>query len=364
VITSTPNGFNLFQQLWQDALDKQVTGSQYTPFKVDWWDVPGRDEAWKAKEIANLGGSEEEFNKQYGCQFINASSLLLNTNELQKLKKHEKEFVFRELDDLDDIGLDYSFLKWHPDFDIDEELDNPENFFVMSIDLAEGVGRDYSVINIFKVEPIDPKYYREITNPGSIFEFFKLRQVGIFRCNTMSISDLSKIVYELVVNIFEPENLRAVIEYNTYGSDLIKNLMTLYPTRNDFDEGIIVKYKHRVSSKKTQLGLRLNSDNKKIYCQSLKESVRKNRIVLSDPKTIEEATSFSRTRNGSYTAQSGNDDAIMTCVNVCSVFDTTDYTEIVEEYFDFIDDGLKIQINEILEQNDAESDSYNLYDIL
>lgn len=160
------------------------------------------------------------------------------------------------------------------------------------------------------------------------------------------------------------ENLRLVIEYNTYGSDVIKHLLTLYPTRNDFDEGIIVKYKHRVSAKRTQLGLKLNSDNKKILCQSLKESVRKNRLVLTHPKTIEEATTFSRTKNGSYAAQSGHDDAIMTCVNVCSVFDTPDYTEIVEEYFDFIDPQLRSEINEILEQNDADGDSFNIYEIL
>jgi hypothetical protein len=364
IITSTPNGYNLFQRLWQDALDRDVTGSQFVPFKVDWWDVPGRDDAWKASEIANLGGSEEAFNKQYGCQFLNADTLLLNANEMKKLQRQSQNFVFREFDDLDDIGLDYSFLKWHPEFDVDDELGNPQNYFVMSIDLAEGIGKDYTVINIFKIEAIDPKYYREITNPGSIYEFFKLKQIGIFRCNAMSLPDFSKILYELTVNIFDPENLRIVLEYNTYGAVVIKNLLSLYPAKNDFDEGIIVKYKHRVSAKNTQLGLKINSDNKKLLCQSLKESVRKNRLVLSDPKTIAEATTFARTKAGSYAAQSGNDDSIMTCVNVCSIFDTSDYTEIIEEYFDFLDDDIRDQINTVLDDNDVERDSFNIYEIL
>lgn len=364
VITSTPNGYNLFQRLWQDSLDRDTSQSEYVPFKVDWWDVPGRDDEWKAREIANLGGSEEEFNKQYGCQFINADSLLLNGHEMNKLNNHRTEYTFVEFDILDDLGMDYSSLKWHPSFDVDFELENKQNFFVMSIDLAEGVGKDYTVINIFKVEVIDPKYYKEITNPGSIFEFFKLRQVGLFRCNTMSIPDFSKVVYALTVELFDPEQIRVVLEYNTYGAELLKTLTTLYPTRNDFDEGIMVQYKHRINTKKVQAGLKLNSENKKIYCQSLKESIRKNRLVLNEASTIDEAKSFSRSKNGTYSAQSGNDDAIMSCVNVCSVFDTVDYTEIVEEYLDFIPSETRGLINDLLEEEGTEGDIYNIYDIL
>ena len=39
------------------------------------------------------------------------------------------------------------------DFDIDE-IESEQNFYVMSIDLSEGVGRDYTIFNIFKVNPI------------------------------------------------------------------------------------------------------------------------------------------------------------------------------------------------------------------
>ena len=364
IITSTPNGYNLFQRLWQDALDSETSGSQYVPFKVEWWDVPGRDEAWRIREIANLGGSEEEFNKQYGCQFLNAEALLLNSFEMLKVTKLSTEFEFVEIDDLDDIGLDYSFLKWHPDFDVDTEIDNDQNFFTMSIDLAEGVGKDFSIINIFQVLPIDPKFHREITNPGSIFEFFKLQQVGLFRCNTMTISDLSKIVYELCVNIFNPEQLRVILEWNTYGETLTKNLITLYPSRNEFDEEIVVKFKHRINAVGKEPGLKLNVENKKTHCQSFKESVRKNRLVLTEKHTIGEAKTFARNKAGSYSAQSGNDDCIMSSVNAGALFDTDDYTEIVEEYFDFIPEDLQAMINKLLDDNDAGGENFNIYDIV
>ena len=332
IVTSTPNGFNKFHEIYQGALDGN---NEYVAFNVDWWEVPGRDEAWKQQEIRNLGGVEA-FNEQYGCQFLSGESLLLNSTELKKLKSNEKEYVNHEFDILDDLGIDYSFLKWDPDFDIDE-IDNPRKFFVMSVDIAEGVRRDYSIVNIFRVDVIEPELFRQIENPTSILDFFKLNQVGIFRCNTISIYNLSKFLYSMTVDIFDSENLRLVIEYNTYGQQLIDSLKTLYPISNDFDEEIIVKFKHRINAKRRDHGLKLVGDIKKIACQELKESIRTNRLLLSDKNTVQEAGVFSRTPSGSYEAQTGNDDSIMTCVNVCSIFSTRDWGELVEEMFDFIE---------------------------
>lgn len=61
IITSTANGVgNVFHRLWVGA----VTGaSEYRPFRVDWWDVPGRDEKWKAQTIANT--SELQFAQEF-----------------------------------------------------------------------------------------------------------------------------------------------------------------------------------------------------------------------------------------------------------------------------------------------------------
>jgi hypothetical protein len=108
------------------------------------------------------------------------------------------------------------------------DIEDDKNFFVMSVDLSEGVGRDYTVFNIFKVKEIGDFDMKRISSPSSMADFFGLEQVGIFRSNLHSIDDVSKILYALVVNVFNQENLRLVIEYNTYGSELIKNLITLY----------------------------------------------------------------------------------------------------------------------------------------
>jgi hypothetical protein len=63
IITSTPNGMNKFWELYKGAVEGE---NEFNPIRVEWWQVPGRDEEWKKKEIAALG-SEEDFNQEYGC---------------------------------------------------------------------------------------------------------------------------------------------------------------------------------------------------------------------------------------------------------------------------------------------------------
>jgi len=70
-ITSTPNGTNHFYELFTDSERKEGDPKKnaFVPSRVYWWQVPGRDEEWKRKEILNLG-SEEQFNQEYDLQFI------------------------------------------------------------------------------------------------------------------------------------------------------------------------------------------------------------------------------------------------------------------------------------------------------
>ena len=60
IIVSTPNGRNLYYKMWDDAINKR---NEYIPIEINWYDVPGRDEAWKQSVIANtsLRSWEQEF---------------------------------------------------------------------------------------------------------------------------------------------------------------------------------------------------------------------------------------------------------------------------------------------------------------
>ena len=85
IITSTANGIgNLFYRLWEGA--KQEV-NEFKPFQVNWWDVPGRDEAWRDQTVANT--SEIKFKQEFGNCLENNSEIQIrinNTNEVCKIK--------------------------------------------------------------------------------------------------------------------------------------------------------------------------------------------------------------------------------------------------------------------------------------
>ena len=360
IITSTPNGFNKFYDIY-NAADKGL--SEYVPFRVDWWDVPGRDDVWMRQEVANLG-SDEAFNRQYGNQFIAGSSLLLGAASLKKLTENQMEFVHQEIPEFDDAEIDYSGLLWKPGFNLDE-IEEAYNYWVFSVDIAEGVGGDYSVINIFQVKMLDEKDWKSITTPGSFVDFFAISQVGRFRSNIHTIEEFAKSLYILTFDMFYSENVKLIVEWNMFGGELIKRMETVFPQRNEFDEESIVKFKHRVDAKITQFGLKVKKDNKPIFCQNFKKYITQNKIQIFDKDTVKESSTFGKLANGSYAGQLGNDDLIMTCINSSEFFTTLDFSDFVEEIYDEIDPAIQIKIEEILEKDSKGGNlNFDIYDLV
>ena len=52
VISSTPNGLNLFHKIFSEAKAGQ---NDFFPFEIAWDQVPGRDEVWKKQQLEILG---------------------------------------------------------------------------------------------------------------------------------------------------------------------------------------------------------------------------------------------------------------------------------------------------------------------
>jgi hypothetical protein len=361
-ITSTPNGFNKFYEIYA-AANKGL--NEYTATRIDWWQHPDRDEAWYERELANLG-SEEAFNRQYGNEFVSSSSLLLSPITMKKIRKDATKFVWHDLEEFENIHIDTKdCLGFHPDFDT-EEASESNRYYLFSVDIAEGNGGDYSVINVFEVEPMEDKHIREFINPGAMYDFFKLNQVALFRSNEHTIEDFAKILYTLSVDIFNSENVKMVIEFNTYGTILLKYLQTVFPGRNDFDDEMVLRFKHRHDSRTLKPGIKLKADNKSVFCQNFKKLIETNRIFINDIDTVHEASLFGVVRNGSYGAQMGNDDIIMTAITATEFFGTTDYADYIEELLDSIEPEKHSLMEEVLyKDQDTSGDlQYDIYDLL
>ena len=360
IITSTPNGFNKFYDIYT-AADKGL--SEYTPFRVDWWDVPGRDDEWMRQEVANLG-SDEAFNRQYGNQFIANSSLLLSASNLKKLVKGQVEFIHKEIPEFDDAEIDYSGMLWHPEFNLDD-IEEDCNYWLFSVDIAEGTGGDYSVINIFQVKMLNKEDWKGVTTPGSFVDFFGISQVARFRSNSHTIEEFAKTLYILGFDLFYSENVKLIIEWNMFGGELIKRMETVFPQRNDFDEESVVKFKHRVDANTKRFGLKVKKDNKPIFCQNFKKYITQNKIQIFDKDTVKESSTFGKLPNGSYAGQLGNDDLIMTCINSSEFFTTLDYSDFVEEIYDVMDTSIQNQIEEILEKDSKGGNlNFDIYDLV
>ena len=82
IVTSTANGIgNQFHKIWEGAV--QGT-NEFVPFRVDWHDVPGRDEEWKQQTIANT--SQLQFDQEFGNTFFGTGNTLINAETLMNFR--------------------------------------------------------------------------------------------------------------------------------------------------------------------------------------------------------------------------------------------------------------------------------------
>jgi len=291
---------------------------------------------WKEEAIKDIGG-EDAFNQEYGLRFINASKSLLNENIIDELLKNKKNYIFEEISEFDKkIKFSYSDLKFVDDDDIFIPLRRKDYKVIISVDISEGLGQDYSVINIFRInnktkEVID----MQKNNYKSLVDFFKLEQIGIFRSNIISIKQLSEILYLICFEYFNPENVKVVLELNNYGNTLLAEMPHVFDGKNDYGSAIFVRYKHRIDATEEKVGLKVG-ENKNLMVKDYQDLMYSKGFGINNEDTIREITTFVKhtttAGNTKYAADVGHDDCVMTIVNTTSIFQKTDFKEMVDEW--------------------------------
>jgi hypothetical protein len=291
---------------------------------------------WKEEAIKDIGG-EDAFNQEYGLRFINASKSLLNENIIDELLKNKKNYIFEEILEFDKkIKFSYSDLKFVDDDDIFIPLKRKDYKVIISVDISEGLGQDYSVINIFRInnktkEVID----MQKNNYKSLVDFFKLEQIGIFRSNIISIKQLSELLYLICFEYFNPENVKVVLELNNYGNTLLAEMPHVFDGKNDYGSAIFVRYKHRIDATEEKVGLKVG-ENKNLMVKDYQDLMYSKGFGINNEDTIREITTFVKhtttAGNTKYAADVGHDDCVMTIVNTTSIFQKTDFKEMVDEW--------------------------------
>jgi hypothetical protein len=296
--------------------------------------------SWKEEETKLIGG-EHLFNQEYDLQFVTGDKLLFDAEQMNKFKKDSVEFGYLPFAKLDSkLTLPYTQLKWIKNKPEIFSPDKMKDYYICaSIDLGEGLGQDYTVLNIFRLLP-KSKDLIEKTNDklANIYEYFYLEQIGILRVNNWSLSEFAELFYMVMFELFDAEKSKVVLEYNTYGATLLSEMTKIFEGKHNYSTGIFLRYKHKKDDAQLKIGMKITGGEheaaKKILVKALQGAVKKQQIRLHNDYNINEISVFTKkeTPSGNFTYQceSGHDDTVMSLVTLSSVFTHVQFKNLIE----------------------------------
>ena len=283
IIVSTPRGMNHFYRMWHDA-ERGKNG--YVPTDVHWSEVPGRDEKWKQETIANT--SEEQFRVEFETEFLGSVGTLVNPSKLKTL-------VYDDPLKRNGKGLDV--------------YENPkeESNYLITVDVARGIGNDYSSFVVF-----------DITN-------FPYKVVAKYKNNEIKPMLFPGIIQK-IANAYN--NSWVLVEVNDIG-DQVANILHF---DLEYDNILMCSMRGRAgqlvgsgfSGKKSQLGVRMTAAVKKLGCSNLKLLIEDDKLIVNDYDIISELTTFIQKHN-SFAAEEGCNDDLAMCLVIFAWLVAQDY---------------------------------------
>ena len=282
IIVSTPRGMNHFYRMWHDS---ERGKNEYIPTDVHWSEVPGRDAAWKEQTIANT--SEQQFKVEFECEFLGSVNTLINPSKL-------RNFVYEDP------------IKRNAGLDIYEHP-KEENNYLITVDVARGLGNDYSAFIVF-----------DITN-------FPYKVVAKYRNNEIKPMLFPSIIYEVAKGY---NDAWLLIEVNDIG-DQVASILHF---DLEYDNVLMCAMRGRAgqivgsgfSGKKSQLGVRMTAAVKKLGCSNLKTLMEDDKLLTVDYDIISELTTFAQ-RHNSFEAEEGCNDDLAMCLVIFSWLVAQDY---------------------------------------
>lgn len=310
LMVSTVNGLNHFYSFWEDAINKR---SEFQPFRVDWWDVPGRDENWKNQTIKNMcGGNQSKFDREFGNDFFAGSAnaiipkpLLVSLQLSSPLKSSNEIKVF--------------------------EFPKKDSFYFGTVDVAEGRGQDYSVLTIFRIE----KKQIEESDEDTLSEIKSATVALIYKTNSATIYEFTEAVYGLAMNYNEAALLIevnihdiATILYKEYDySNIIKTTITNQKITSTFNR------------KPKKFGVKTTNPIKKLGIEMLIMLMEQKKFIPNDSEIIRQL-SIPPKSNGTFGAstkkspsgvtQANHDDIAMTIILFAWALTQDGFKEIFE----------------------------------
>ena len=282
IIVSTPHGMNHFYRLWHDAEKEK---NDYVPTDVHWSEVPGRDDKWKKTTIKNT--SEAQFKVEFECEFLGSVDTLIAPSKLRTLIYDNP-------------------IKRNAGLDVYEPSQEKHDY-VMTVDVARGVGEDYSAFVVVDITTFPHKVVAKYRNndikpmlfPNIIYEVAKNYNSAFILCEVNDIGD----------------QVASILQYDLEYQNL---LMCSMRGR----AGQIVG--QGFSGKKTQLGVKMSKTVKKVGSLNLKTLIEEDKLIFSDYEIISELTTFISKHN-SFEAEEGCNDDLAMCLVIYAWLVQMDY---------------------------------------
>jgi hypothetical protein len=363
IITSTPRGRNnKFYRVWNGATS-EPDSPDFIPFayqKVMWNQVPEHDINWEREWRSIMG--DEGFDREFNLSFDADGELLLDELNQKKFGNNYTKYIQYE-----DNEFLKRVLRLHPDFDIGWFADKDRKFHI-TIDIAGGKLRDYTVFNIFelKIKSLDEIREMEIIN--SELDFFKLEQVAILRNNQLKSEHMALYLYTFITEYMIVDNIKITIEMNFEGKFFLKNLFEYKGNANKLNyyrESIIVEYPRNMDFDNDnaiwEYGITQNANTKQDSCKTINYMVANNNIQINHSVTIDEGLSFGLNKKGKYQGLGKNDDCFMTVINIVNFHKTDDFEEQANDLYDSISDETKLIIENMLGVSEDDADSDDIY---
>ncbi len=288
-VSSTPNGTdNVFYELYSRS---EQGKNNFKTEKVIWSDIPGRDAKWKKNVIeTELNGDVDRFEQEYECRFLGSSNSAFPIRIFEQLKQDIKE----PIQTLYEGNLNI----W--------ELPQSNRVYTMGVDVAEGLGKDASVIQIF-----------------DITDLTKIEQVAMYYSNLIDPTDFTTIVSDIARMYGNPI---LSVERNNTGVDVCNRLYY------DHNYPHFVNYgTAKSSSKNFRPGIISTNNVKAPAVVNMKTWLCNNwALKIHDRRFSEELAHFMKKSNNVWQAERGHhDDIIMATVWALNVL----HRNLVEDCF-------------------------------
>ena len=282
IMVSTPHGMNHFYRYWHDA---ERGKNDYIATEVHWSEVPGRDAKWKEQTIANT--SEQQFKVEFECEFLGSVDTLIAPSKL-------KSMVYE-----DPVKTNGSLSLY--------ELPREERDYIITVDVARGVSKDYSAFVIF-----------DITE-------FPYKVVGKYRNNEIKPMMFPSIIVETAEAY---NNAYILAEVNDIGDQVA----SIIQFDLEYENVLMCAMRGRAgqivgtgfSGKKTQLGVKMSITVKKVGCSNLKTLIEDDKLTICDYDMISELTTFIQKRQ-SFEAEEGCNDDLAMCLVIFAWLVAQDY---------------------------------------